>query len=105
MAKKIIGYAELMQMAKKFGVENNSLFQAAARQYEIESWVIEMIRYEIDGTALVSDGFVSPLVKELPKHLDTVNKIIGQMLAIVDKLGTKPEPEEKKTKLSVFLEE
>lgn len=100
--KKKISYDDLISMGKEYGVNENALFVAAARQYEIESSVIELMQFEITGCPLMTENGTSPLVKELPKHMDIANKTLAQMCSIIEKLGREKQSE---SKLSAFLKE
>ena len=101
--EKVTTYDELMTLAEEYGVQENALFISAARQYDIQSKVIEMIRgrLEEDGSPVVTKEYVksrenvytNPLIKELPKHSDSANKTLQTMLDIINKLGRKQEKE------------
>ena len=100
MAKKAATYDELLKMAKSYGVDQNALFLAAAKQYDLQQRVIEMLKAGIeDGEMTTSKTYISgqandyaaPLVKELPKHSDAANRTAGIILDIIVKLGQKPD--------------
>ena len=99
MAKKITTYDELLRMAKSYGVENNALFLAAAKQYDLQQRVIEMLKEGIEDGDLTTqktylkgqaNDYAAPLVKELPKHSDAANRTAGTILDIIVKLGKPP---------------
>ena len=106
MAKKTAGsaemlttYAELLRMAKLYGVENNALFLSAAKQYDLQQRVIEMLKEGIEEGDLTTqktylkgekNDYAAPLVKELPKHSDAANRTAGIILDIIVKLGKPP---------------
>ena len=103
MAKKLTTYDDLLRMAKSYGVDNNALFLAAAKQYDLQQKVIEMLKEGIeDGELTTSKTYISgqandyaaPLVKELPKHSDAANRTAGIILDIIVKLGQKPVEED-----------
>lgn len=50
----------------------------------------------------MTENGTSPLVKELPKHMDIANKTLAQMCSIIEKLGREKQSE---SKLSAFLKE
>lgn len=112
MARKNKTYADLMKLAKTYGVDKNALFIQAAEQYSVQQMVIQQIRDALqnDDDLLTSKEYVKgrenvythPLVKELPKHADSANKTLGTMLEIITKLGKPPKPE---GKLAEFLDE
>ena len=99
MAKKGTTYDELLKMAKSYGVEENALFLAAAKQYDLQQKVIEMMKAGIEDGELTTqktylkgekNDYAAPLVKELPKHSDAANRTAGTILDIIVKLGQKP---------------
>ena len=100
MAKKLTTFDDLMKMAKSYGVDQNALFLAAARQYDLQQRVIEMLNAGIEDGELTtsktyiagqSNDYAAPLVKEQPKHSDAANRTAGIILDIIVKLGQKPE--------------
>ena len=100
MAKKATTFDELLRMAKSYGVDQNALFLAAAKQYDLQQRVIEMLKEGIeDGELTTSKTYISgqandyaaPLVKELPKHSDAANRTAGTILDIIVKLGREPD--------------
>lgn len=105
MAGKKITYQFLMKMAKKYGVDKNEMFIAAAGQYAVQREVIDAIQKSIkDGGEFITtkeyvkgreNVCVHPLVKELPKHSDSANKTLTTMLDIIKQFGREPEPEGK----------
>ena len=93
-------YEELLRMAKQYGVDQNALFLAAAKQYDLQQRVIEMLKAGIEESDLVTsktyisgqaNDYAAPLVKELPKHSDAANRTAGIILDIIVKLGQKPD--------------
>ena len=76
-------YEELLRMAKQYGVDQNALFLAAAKQYDLQQRVIAMLNAGIEDGELTtsktyiagqSNDYAAPLVKELPKHSDAANR-------------------------------
>ena len=106
MAKKTTGsaekpttYAELLRMAKQYGVDQNALFLSAAKQYDLQQRVIEMLKEGIEEGDLTTqktylkgekNDYAAPLVKELPKHSDAANRTAAVILDIILKLGKPP---------------
>ena len=87
-------------MAKQYGVDQNALFLAAAKQYDLQQRVIAMLNAGIEDGELTtsktyiagqSNDYAAPLVKELPKHSDAANRTAQVILDIIVKLGQKPE--------------
>ena len=105
MAGKKITYTGLVKMAKKYGVDKNEMFVAAAGQYITQQEVIAEMKKKLkeDGEFVTTKEYVKnrenvcvhPLVRELPKHADSANKTLAMMLEIIKALGKEPEPEGK----------
>ena len=98
MAKKTATYNELLKMARSYGVDQNALFLAAAKQYDLQQRVIDLLREGIEEGDLTTqktylkgqaNDYAAPLVKELPKHSDAANRTAGTILDIIVKLGQK----------------
>jgi hypothetical protein len=113
MAKRKVKttYTELLELATEYGVENNALFINAAKQYELQMQVVDMMRKAIDGEELTcqktylageKNTYANPLIKELPRHTDSANKTLMAMLEIINKLGKR---QEKESALSSFAKE
>ena len=109
MAKKTATYNELLKMARSYGVDQNALFLAAAKQYDLQQRVIDLLREGIEEGDLTTqktylkgqaNDYAAPLVKELPKHSDAANRTAGTILDIVVKLG-KPPTEDKGMELDL----
>ena len=103
MAKTAATFDELLKMAKRYGVDQNALFLAAAKQYDLQQRVINLINEGIDGKDLTTqkayisgekNDYAAPLVKELPKHSDAANRTAQVILDIIVKLGQKPSEDE-----------
>jgi hypothetical protein len=93
-------YEELLRMAKQYGVDQNALFLAAAKQYDLQQKVIEMLKAGIEDGEMTTkktylagqaNEYAAPLVKELPKHSDAANRTAAVILDIIVKLGRKPD--------------
>ena len=101
-----------MELARRYGVDDNALFVASAKQYATQQKVIENIRKALDeeDSLMTSKEYVkgrvnvyaNPLVRELPKHSDSANKTLNTMLDIVIKLG---RPQETTSRLDDLLNE
>lgn len=96
MARTGKSYADLVKMARQYGVEDNAMFLAAAAQYEIQQQLIVIIQKSIDEANLTTTKtylkgaenlYANPLVRELPKHSDSANRTLATMLDIITKLG------------------
>ena len=103
MAKKTATFDELLKMAKSYGVDQNALFLAAAKQYDLQQRVIAMLQDEIEEGDLTTqktylkgekNDYAAPLVKELPKHSDAANRTAQTILDIIVKLGRKAVDED-----------
>ena len=100
MARVRKTYNDLLNMAKSYGVDKNALFLTAAKQYDLQQRVIEMLKAGIEESDLVTsktyiagqaNDYAAPLVKELPKHSDAANRTAAVILDIIVKLGRKQE--------------
>lgn len=103
MAKIATTYDELLKMARRYGVDQNALFLAAAKQYDLQQKVIALLNEGIEDSDLTTkktyiagqkNEYAAPLVKELPKHSDAANRTATVILDIIVKLGTKPTEDE-----------
>ena len=97
MAKKRLGYAEIMKLAKDYGVDTNAIFVSAAERYSVQVEMIEKMRQQIEKDGLMIEhtnvkgdvnSDVNPLTVQLPKYIDTANKTLSLMLDIIQRLGT-----------------
>ena len=116
MAKKAKTLAELEELAESYGVTDNALFKSAIEQYKIQVDVLKKIKsgisktYRNEKSLLTSKEYVkgrenisvNPLVKELPKHSDALNKTSAQIISIIETFGSPPE---KKNALDDFKKE
>lgn len=112
MGKQTTTFDELMELARRYGVEDNALFVASAKQYATQQKVIENIRHALEEednlttskeyVKGVSNIYANPLVRELPKHSDSANKTLNTMLDIVLKLG---KPQEVSSRLDDLINE
>ena len=111
IARKAKTYADLLRLAEEYGVDDNALFLSAAKEYEIQRKVISTIEEALsNGDPIVVKEYVKgrentsahPLIKELPKHIDSANKTLRTMLDIIEGLGVKKSVG---NKLDEFLSE
>ncbi len=116
LAKKAKTLAELEELAESYGVADNALFKSAIEQYKIQVDVLKKIKsgisktYRNEKSLLTSKEYVkgrenisvNPLVKELPKHSDALNKTSAQIIYIIETFGSPPE---KKNALDDFKKE
>ncbi len=109
--RKKITYQFLLEMAQSYGVADNALFLAASRQYIEQKKVMDMITGSLDDDELLvtkeyvkgrENQYSNPLIKELPKHIDSMNKTLQIMLQIIVKLGHEPHTP---SKLDEFLQD
>lgn len=105
MAGKTLTYKSLLEMARRYQVEENELFIAAAKQYMIQRKIINKIEKQLneDGDLISTKEYVKgrenicahPLVRELPKHVDSANKTMTVMMDIIKTFGKEPTPKGK----------
>lgn len=103
-AKTATTYDELMALARTYGVDQNALFVSAAKQYQLQQEVLDMIRETLrtDGETVTTKEYVKgrenvcvhPLIAQLPKHVDSANRTLATMLDIVQKLGRQGSAED-----------
>lgn len=112
MARDGHTFEELMEVAKRYGLDDNQLFISCAKQYDLQQKVIQSIRDEIENASLTteksyikgnSNMYANPLVRELPKHSDAANKTLGMMLKTIETLGK--QQHETKSKLDELINE
>lgn len=110
--KKTITFDDLMALARRYSVNDNEMFISCARQYEMQTNLIDKMKKAIeDDEMLVTKEYVkgrenvmaNPLIKELPKHYDSANKTLGIMLSIIEAMGSKSEL--KQSKLNQLMNE
>lgn len=116
MPKKTKTLRELEKLAKSYGVQENALFKSAIEQYKIQLDVLKRIKsgiaksYKENNSLLTTKEYVkgrenisiNPLVKELPKHSDALNKTSAQIISIITNFGRPPQ---KSSELDDFNEE
>lgn len=109
MAKVKTTYDSLMELARRYRVEDNALFQSSAKQYSITAKVLDDIQasLEEDEGLVVEKEYVksrknvyaNPLIKELPKLNDSANRLLNTMLDIILKLGKEPSAQSRLEKM------
>lgn len=119
MAKKAKTLQELEELAETYGVEENALFKSAIQQYKIQIDVLKKIKAGIsksykEGSSLLTTKeyvkgreniSINPLVKELPKHSDALNKTSAQIISIIINFGTPPKIENELDKFNSEYED
>lgn len=110
MAKRVITYAKLMQMAADYCVDTNPLFISAARTYCKQMELIGQMQDTIaqDGTTTKKEYVKGrenvcchPLVEQIPKHTDSANRTLQTMLTIITSIGHEPV---KKSGMQAFID-
>lgn len=105
LPKKTKTLRELEKLAKSYGVQENALFKSAIEQYKIQLDVLKRIKsgiaksYKENNSLLTTKEYVkgrenisiNPLVKELPKHSDALNKTSAQIISIITNFGQSPQ--------------
>lgn len=102
--KRKISYDVLMQMAEAYHVDDNPLFQSAARSYVDQIKMISDIEAAIKEEGLLckkeyvkgrENLAANPLVSELPKYRDCANRTLITMRDLIIGLGTKTHTNDK----------
>ena len=111
MKIKTKAYNDIIKLAEEYGVNENAIFLAAVKNYEIERQLIERMKETVDNDdAVVVKEYVKgrenasahPLLKEITKHIDSANKSLQVMVDIITKLGVRKTA---KGKYQDFLDE
>lgn len=106
-AKPVTTYRKLLAFGKKYGVNGEEDFKAAAMTYAEEAQLIATMRETLaqDGMTVKKEYVkgrenicVHPLVTEIPKHVDCANRILSTIGDIVVKRGKKSLDEEDELK-------
>lgn len=88
----------LEELAEKYGLADNALLQTQIQLYATQEKVVRMIKHELGRSGgTVSKEYVkgrenvyaSPMIKELPKHADSMNRTADTIVRIIRELGNK----------------
>ena len=88
----------LEALAEKYGLSENALLQNQIALYATQEKVVRMIKKELNRSgASVSKEYVkgrenlyaNPMIKELPKHADSMNRTADTIVRIIRELGDK----------------
>lgn len=89
----------LQTMAREYSIDNNALFCGLISQYALQFSVIEKMKAAVESDATMTtekcylkgqtNMYASPLVRELPKHCDALNRTASMILDVIIKLGHK----------------
>lgn len=92
-------HRKLLEEGKKYHLDKNEIFIRTARNAAEEYELIYRMRKQIDaegftveqdyktGTRLAAH----PLIEQLPRHLDCLNRILDSLSDIIEKSGAKSE--------------
>ena len=103
MIKPVTTYRKLLRFGKKYGVDGEEDFKAAAMTFAEEAELIATMRATLaeDGTTVTKtyvkdreNVCVHPLIPEIPKHVDCANRILATIGKIVADRGKKSANEE-----------
>ena len=103
MGKPVTTYRKLLKFGKKYGVDSEEDFKAAALSFAEEAALIATMRDKLaeDGTTVTKTYVkdrenicVHPLIPEIPKHVDCANRILATIGKIVDDRGKKQVTDE-----------
>ena len=88
----------LEELAEKYGLADNALLQTQIQLYATQERVVRLIKRELGKSgASVSKEYVkgrenvyaNPMIKELPKHADSMNRTADTIVRIIRELGNK----------------
>ena len=106
-------YDELLALAHDYGVENNALFVAASKQYQLQQEVLEMIHATLqeDCEAVTTKEYVkgrqnlvaNPAITEYNKTATAANGTVTTLIKIVE--SSSKGGEAKVSKLEQLLNE
>ena len=98
MSKSYISITAIKKAAKAYGVEKNALFQSTLKNYETVQKAIGIINDIISENKDLTvtkeyvkgreNQYLHPAVRELPKHVESANKLMELMLKIIAQFGT-----------------
>ncbi len=114
MRRNNITYKKLLEEAESYGVSDNAFFLAQLDAYVIELETIRRISKESKSNSSLTtektylkgqqNTYADPLIKELPKHIDILNKTSAEIRNIIMQFGHKPEAK-KESKLDELMNE
>ena len=97
-------YNKLLRMAKEYGVEKNALFLSLLDSYIVQKRTIDMIGERLEKVDLtvekqyVKNGsrnqYLNPVIKDLPKHADILNKTAKQLMDVIKQFGSEREADD-----------
>ncbi len=96
-----IDFESVLAMAKEWGVGENPLLRAQIESFLMQRETIAIMKKEIEKGALRvekdyghgGNQYLDPILKELPRFTDQLNKTVAGMIDTITRLGTKPEVE------------
>lgn len=92
-------FDSVMLMAKEWGVGDNPLLRAQAESFQMQKRMLKLMeetvsKEEIYTTKDYGHGdnkYLDPILKEMPRFTDQLNKTIAGMIDTITKLGVKPD--------------
>lgn len=95
-------YTKLIEEGKKYQLDTNQIYIRAARTAAEEYELIDKIRCTVEAEGMTIEQeyktgthkAAHPLLEQLPRHLDCMNRILSSMLDIIEKSGGKREDAE-----------
>lgn len=93
---------EIRNIAEKYGVDKNPMFESTLRNYETIQKAIEIIHKTLETEEMTitkeyvkgrENIYLHPAVKELPRQVDIANKTMETMLKIIKQFGIIEETE------------
>ncbi len=115
MAKKTTATAsdfdDVMQMAKEWGVGDNPLLLAQVESFQMQREMIKLMKETVQKSEIYTtkdyghgdNKYLDPILKEMPRFTDQLNKTIAGMIDTITKLGVRPE-QKVKDSLEAFNE-
>lgn len=91
----------VMQMAKEWGVGDNPLLKAQVDSFQMQIEMLNLMKATVKKSEIYTtkdyghgdNKYLDPILKEMPRFTDQLNKTVAGMIDTITRLGTKPEVE------------
>ena len=100
----------VLAMAREWKVDENPLFLAQVESFEMQMETLRMMKDSVKGAYTeksyisgTKNTYVDPILKEMPRFTEQLNRTIAGMIDTITKLGVRPE-QKVKDSLEAFNE-
>lgn len=91
----------VMKMAKEWGVGDNPLLKAQVDSFQMQIDMLNLMKETVKKSEIYTvkdyghgdNKYLDPILKEMPRFTDQLNKTVAGMIDTITRLGTKPEVE------------